>query len=134
MYNKLVTKKEYYNKTVYMCTFIKMEYLVASALVELYDKKKINKISFDEIKQYGIKVEEILLSENINAILLYSNNYAKEFLDDYSQFFEAKDGCIYIKEKVTIEQIREHILSYISIDMLSVLLNVQSLSAIASLN
>lgn len=134
MYNKLINKKEYYNKTVYMCTFIKMEYLVASALVELYDKKKINKISFDEIKQYGIKVEEILLSENINAILLYSNNYAKEFLDDYSQFFEAKEGCIYIKEEVTIEQIREHILSYISIDMLSVLLNVQSLSAIASLN
>ena len=89
-------------ETFSMCTFIKMEYLVANALVELYEKKGIDKISLDDIRNYGIKVEEEMNSqENTRAILLYSNVYTKEFLQDYSDWFELIDNYIKIKDGVT---------------------------------
>ncbi len=132
MYNKINIMEESIKlyKTRNMCTFVKMEYLVASALVELYEKENITKISLDDIRAYGIKVEEHLINNNINAIFLYSNNYTKQFLHDYSDFFERIDNDIVIKEGVTVESIRDHILSYLSIDMLFALLNESTLTAI----
>ena len=119
------------SKTINMCTFIKMEYLVANALVELYDKKGIDKVSLDSIRKYGIKVEEEMNNQNnTKAILLYSNVYTKEFLQDYSDWFELVDDYIKIKDGVTIEDIQEHILSYVSVDVLIALLNSNALSAI----
>ena len=118
-------------KTSYMCTFIKMEYLVANALVSLYERKNINKISLEDIRKYGVKVEEELnTTTNSRAILLYSNNYTREFLQDYSDWFEMIDDYIKIKDGVAIDDIREHILSYISMDILIALLNVNSLKVI----
>lgn len=118
-------------KTINMCTFIKMEYLVANALVELYEKKQIDKISLEDIRRYGIKVEEELnAKENSRAILLYSSNYTKEFLRDYSDWFEMENDCIKIKKGVTIDDIREHILSYISTFILIALLNENTLKVI----
>ncbi|MCM1222634.1 MAG: hypothetical protein NC548_50045 [Lachnospiraceae bacterium] len=133
MYNKNNTTEESYFRTKEMCTFIKMEYLVASALVELYEKKNIDKISLEDIQKYGIKVEETLLNEQINAILLYSNNYTKEFLEDYSRFFEREGEFIKKRADVTSQEIREYILAYISVNMLLVLLNKDSLSVINDL-
>ena len=119
------------SKTMNMCTFIKMEYLVANALVELYDKKRIDKISLDDIRKYGIKVEEEMNSQNNKkAILLYSNVYTKEFLQDYSDWFELVDDYIKIKDGVTIDDIQEHVLSYVSVDVLIALLNHNALSVI----
>lgn len=118
-------------KTVGMCTFIKMEYLVANALVELYENKKIDKVSLDDIKNYGFRVEKVL-NENKGtlAILLYSNQYTREFLQDYSDYFVFEDNYIKIKSGVTIEDIRNHILSYVSIDVLLALLDESSLKVI----
>lgn len=133
LYNKKgFIRKEKYYKTFTMCTFIKMEDVVASALVELYDKDETPRVSFDTIRSYGFKVEEFLIKQNINAILLYSNNYAKEFLDDYSQFFERDGDYICLRDGVTSQQIRDRILSYVSIDVLSALLNNEILSAITN--
>ena len=109
-------------KTIGMCTFIKMEYLVANALVELYENKKIDKISLDDIKNYGIKVEKVLnKTEGTQAILLYSNQYTREFLQDYSDYFVFEDDYIIVANKgygllsVSSDRIKErtafHILS-----------------------
>lgn len=128
MYNSDTLKKGSIRlyRTKNMCTFIKMEYLVANALVELYDKKRVDRISLDDIQKYGIKVEEQINSkENTRAILLYSDNYTKEFLHDYSDFFEKVDDFIKIKNGITIEDIREHILSYIPFDLLIVLFDCE---------
>ena len=133
MYNDNKTNEEVFFKTKGMCTFIKMEYLVASALVELMDKKEINKISLKEIEEYGYKVEQILVQQNVNAILLYSNNYTKEFLEDYSDYFELEGDCIKVKSGVSPNEIRNHILAYISAKVLLALLSTDSLSAIVGL-
>lgn len=118
-------------KTIGMCTFIKMEYLVANALVELYENKKIDKISLDDIKNYGIKVEKILnKTEGTQAILLYSNQYTREFLQDYSDYFVFEDDYIKIRSGVSIDDIRNHILSYISVDILLALLDESTLKVI----
>lgn len=118
-------------KTIGMCTFIKMEYLVANALVELYENKKIDKISLDDIKNYGIKVEKVLnKTEGTQAILLYSNQYTREFLQDYSDYFVFEDDYIKIRSGVSIDDIRNHILSYISVDILLALLDESTLKVI----
>lgn len=118
-------------RTINMCTFIKMEHLVASALVELYEKKQIDTITLAQIRNYGIKVEEQLNSQdNTRAILLFSNNYTKEFLQDYSDYFELVDNSIKIKNGVEIDDIREHILSYISAEILFALLDQKVLQVI----
>lgn len=137
VYNR-VHRKENINKclckTNNMCTLIKMEYLVANALVELYENRNIDRVSLEDIRNYGIKVEEKLNKENkIKAVLLYSNNYTKEFLHDYSDWFEMVDGFIKIKTGVTIDDIRDHILSYISIDILLALIDENTLSVLDDL-
>lgn len=119
-------------KNNYMCTFIKMEYLVANALVELYERKSIDKISLNEIKEYGIKVEEELINNKIHAILLYSSDYTKEFLEDCSDWFEKDDEYIKIREGKTIQEVREHFLSYISVDILLAMLNENVLKVLIS--
>ena len=113
-----------------MCTFIKMEYLVANALVELYERNNIDRISLGEIRAYGIKVEEELVNNQVHAILLYSSDYTKEFLEDCSEWFEKDNNYIKIRNGKKIEEIREHFLSYISVDILLALLNENALSAI----
>lgn len=121
----------YLCRTTGMCTFIKMEYLVANALVELYENKNIDKISLDDIKNYGIKVEKVLHEiTGTQAILLYSNQYTREFLQDYSDYFVYKDNYIMIKSGVSINDIRNHILSYITVDILLALLDESSLKVI----
>ena len=136
MYNKITNFKgaciNHLYKTNYMCTFVKMEYLVANALVELSEKNNVDRISLDTIRKYGIKVEEELKNNKIHAILLYSSDYTKEFLSDYSEWFEKDGNYIKIKQGKTIEEIREHILSYISIDVLLALLSKNVLNIIHS--
>ncbi|MBO5970571.1 MAG: hypothetical protein J6S14_18970 [Clostridia bacterium] len=118
-------------KTKGMCTFIKMEYLVANALVELYENKKIDRISLDDVQNYGIKVEKILNKiTGTQAILLYSNQYTREFLQDYSDYFVFEENYIKIKSGVSIDDIRNHILSYISVDILLALLDESTLKVI----
>lgn len=135
MYNKIENLKGasiILYKNNYMCTFIKMEYLVANALVELYERKSIDKISLNEIKEYGIKVEEELINNKIHAILLYSSEYIKEFLEDCSDWFEKDDEYIKIREGKTIQEVREHFLSYISVDILLAMLNENVLKVLVS--
>ena len=131
MYNKSNLTKELF-KTGFMCTYIKMEYLVANALVTLYEKKKITRVSFDDIRNYGIKVEEELINQNIHAILLYSNSYTKEFLEDYSEWFERDGDGIKMRAGKTVDQIRNHILSYASLDMLLALIKETTLQVIST--
>lgn len=113
-----------------MCTYVKMEYIVASALVELCEKKNIRQISLNDIRSYGITVEKHLINNKVDAILLYSDNYTKQFLQDYSDYFELNGENIVIKDNVTVDSIREHILSYISFDILFALFSEESLMAI----
>lgn len=135
MYNKIKNLKGVsitLYKNNYMCTFIKMEYLVANALVELYERKSIDRISLNEIKEYGIKVEEELINNKFHAILLYSSDYTKEFLEDCSDWFEKDDEYIKIREGKTIQEVREHFLSYISVDILLAMLNENVLKVLIS--
>ena len=119
------------NRTFGMCTFIKMEYLVANALVELYENQKIDRISLETIQNYGIKVEKVLNAiTGTQAILLYSSQYTREFLQDYSEYFEFENNYIKIKSGVSIEDIRNHILSYIYVDILLALLDESTLKVL----
>lgn len=112
-----------------MVTFIKIEYIVANAIVELFEKKERRSVSFDEIENYGFKVEEIL-NKKSKAILLYSSYYTREFLNDYSDFFEENNGEIALKKGKTTEDLRNHILCFVPIEILFAMRNNASLSTI----
>ena len=71
-------------------------------------------------------------SGKIHAILLYSSDYTKEFLEDCSDWFEKDDEYIKIREGKTIQEVREHFLSYISVDILLAMLNENVLKVLIS--
>ena len=116
-----------------MYTFVKFDYLAANSLVELKEKKSINHVSFDDIIEYGSLVKENLRKQNIEAILLFSEENIEEFEESYSELFEIKDNLIQIKSKIKPEDIRRRILRYVPANVFLAMLEDNSLSAIKSL-
>lgn len=121
-----------FKKEKTMCKFIKIEYVVANALCELFDSKKQTTINFDVLKEYGVQVEKVFSKNNdTKAIFLFSNEYKKEFLRDYSELFDATEESIFLKEGKTTEDIRARILDYVSLDLLLALFDCSSLAKLA---
>lgn len=113
-----------------MCTFIKMEYVVANAFCELltiYPSER--KISIDKIKEYGFQVEKVFSEKtNVNAILLFSDEYRKELLRDYTDLFDYEDNYIILKQGKKIEDVQSKILSFASLDLLLALFDESSIA------
>lgn len=130
MYNKI--KKAKGKK---MCTFIKIEYVVANALCELLENNNERSVSFDLIKDYGIQVEKVFSKNNdVKAVFLFSNEYKKEFLRDYSDLFEIDHNKISLRENVTTNEIRARILAYASFDLLKALFDKSAIEKLGLKN
>ena len=78
-----------------MCTFIGIESLVANALIELFDYNHTREISFDTLVNYGMTVVQIYQKETgEEAVLLLSEKYQLDMVENYSQFFDVEmDGA-----------------------------------------
>ena len=112
-----------------MKTLIGMEYLAAVALIKIYKdnqmagKAESTKVSFESLNNYGIKVMEKFVSDNINAVILMTSSYAAQAVRDYGDCFsyEERDGEKYLVLKSTVEELERRILAYLSIDILQAL-------------
>ena len=116
-----------------MCVFIKMEYIVANALCEILAQSQQDSISFKAIKEYGFQIEKYYVeNKNTKAIVLFSEEYRKQFLRDYSDLFgyNEETDCIFLQKGVTIEAVRTRILAYASIDLLEALFDDKAMSVL----
>lgn len=75
-----------------MCKFIGAESLAANALLKLYkEDEQANSISLDSLCDYGIEVMKIFDEQNIEAVILFSENEIVKLVHDYSDCFELKN-------------------------------------------
>lgn len=109
---------------------INIEFVAANALVELYENSEKKYVSFDDLLNYGIIIQQILKENNIESVLLLSDYYMIQFVHNYSDMFEIIDDNIYIKEGVDCEQIRDRIISNMKMDLLKAMISEKSLKVL----
>ena len=121
-----------------MKTLVGIEYLAAVALIKIYEDNQVNgkdeptKVSFERLNEYGIKVKEKFISENINAVILMSSSYITQAVRGYSDCFsyEEDNGKKYLALKSSIEDLKLRILAYLSFDILKALIDENVLKAL----
>ena len=120
-----------------LCKFIGMEDLVANALIEIIEKKKENKVSFEQLRKYGAVIVRWFKdnADNEEVVILVSRFYTNELIRNYSDFFKIIDSSkgdsyIELKETKTAEDLRNHFRSYLSIDTLLAFTDKNSLLAL----
>lgn len=105
-----------------MCFYIRIEDLVANAMIEVLKNGNRRFLTYDEIEKYGMEVIEILNKKNEKAVLKLSRQYTDDFLRDYSDFFgEKMDNNllgISLKEGKDLEDLISYFRGYISLDVL----------------
>ena len=106
--------------------FVKLEYVIANAIVDLNDKNGGRSISIKNVKEYGERVtNELNKKYGDNYIFQYSNEYMKDFLREYSDYFLMVDDTLYLKDGIASTDIIEHILCYTPSKVLTVLLDTE---------
>lgn len=115
-----------------MYMYIGIEDLVANAIIELVEKSEKREVLFSELNKYGATVIKILSEENKKAVLILSKERTREFLHDYSDYFElfsngSEDG-ICLKDGITVDELWEKFRGYLSIDVMMAFMNERSLA------
>lgn len=107
------------------------EYVVANALVELYENLHTRTISVKALREYGTKVKEVLRKNNeIDAVILLSDFDLQNFAHGYSNLFDVTYDTISMKENTTPEMIRKQIIAYMRMDILISMLDEQALEVL----
>jgi ribosomal protein S17E len=117
-----------------MCKFIGMEYLAASALINIYKKKKIKEVSFKMLNEYGISIMKEFIEKKISVIILFSNIYASNLVRDYSECFDLEfkkeDYYLILKDEIQTDDLLNRFLGYLSVDILKTLFNEKVLASL----
>lgn len=107
-----------------MNQFIEIEYLAASALVQLMKGTKQREVSFQQLKEYGFRANRILAENNQDRIIfLWSKTYIDKMFRDYSDIFEvtADERAIRLREGKERDDLINTFLAYLSLDIIDVL-------------
>lgn len=106
-------------------TFIGIEYLAALALINVYNSKSETKVKFDTLNEYGIQAMKKFDKENIQAVVLFSSEYAERLIKDYSDCFSINniDGDEYLELKISVQELQDRFMGYLSLDILMALMS-----------
>jgi len=93
--------------------YVEISVLAANALIHLIEKKKIREISYSQMREYGLKVGEILDTEYSIPMLLITDGDALNYLQSYSKFFDVKsfggeDAKIILKDNFNAEDLKDY--------------------------
>lgn len=115
-----------------MCFYIGIEDLAANALIEILSKGK-NKtyVTYKELEQYGETVVRVLNKQGEQAVLILSRESTNAMFRNYSDIFEEiyeNEGlAISLKEKITVNDLKEKFRGYLAWDVLLAFVNEESL-------
>ena len=107
-----------------MSTFIGIESLAANALIELFNKEKKREVSFDTLVRYGMTVVKILWQQTgEEAVLLLSQKYQLNMLENYSDFFEVdfsntNQGVFKLKDTASVRELEDYFRWTLSIKLI----------------
>lgn len=115
-----------------MGTFIGAEYLIANVLIEL-KRNGIDRISTQELREYGGSVQKRCLSENLDAVFLVSSDSVGSAIYNFSDYFslgeEGGTEYISINNSMPVEDVKKRFMGYIDPDVLVILIE-QAVSAV----
>jgi hypothetical protein len=111
-----------------MCVFIRVQDLAAYALVEELKNNPLKRVfTFHEIESYGIAIEKFFKAEKESTVYLTTKPYREDFCNEYSDCFTYQEATteesesIRLKDDVTIDTIREKMVSYMPLRMLAII-------------
>ena len=122
------------NGDVLMCKFIGIEDLAANALIELIEGKDCNKVSFEQLINYGNVIVKLLDKLNEEVVLLISNDYTNEVIRNYSDFFriekENNEEYFALKNEKSVDDLRLYFRACLTLDLLTAFTDQESLNEI----
>lgn len=109
-----------------MTSFVGAEYVIATMLIKKV-KNGIASISIDELSKYGIYIQHMVNSENLDAVFLTSKYQLFNAIYDFSDYFsykldsESNLSEIYLNSSKGITGLEFRFLGYISKEILKIL-------------
>jgi len=106
-----------------MCKYIKIEDLAANAIIDMLEKKGLNRVSYKQIIQYGNTIKKIYDEiYDDYTVLIMSGEAVSSFIRNYSNYFFIdtfeNDECIVLKDGITTELLREEFRARLPIELL----------------
>ena len=102
-------------------TFITLEQLLASYMV----KFETNKVSKVEIKRWANYLSKRISNKQKEAIALHYDIYEKEIKQERIDYFVVENGNYYLTNGVTVEDLDNHIISYMHIELIMAFLDAK---------
>ena len=106
-----------------MCKFIKVETLVANALIELIEKNNCRSVEFGRIMEYGRAVLEALKARGEEAVYLASREDTNRMMRNYVDFFKInRDNpdtvVVSLKDRKTATDLRSQFRAFLTLEHL----------------
>ncbi len=102
--------------------YIKLEDLVANALIEIIERIGRRTVSFTQTDKYCEAVSEKLRDQNIEAIPNFSSNETDRFFREYSNLFEIKETTsgmsVTLQDGFSTQDLRKRFRMRLSLDLL----------------
>lgn len=111
-----------------MVTFVGAEYIIANLLIALKKISKRDMVTLDELSEAGIFIQTKSLSENVDAIFLYSSEQVASAIYNFSDYFEfdRELNAIRIVKTKKVEDLENRFMGYLPFSVLSFLVKFLS--------
>ena len=115
-----------------MCKFIKIETLVANALIELIEKNNCRSVEFARIMEYGRAVFEALQAKGEEAVYLASRDDTSKMMRNYADFFEINRNSldtvmVGLRDGKTAADLRSQFRAFLTLEHLFAFTNSRAL-------
>lgn len=108
-----------------MGTIVGAEYLIANALIAL-GQSGVDQISVQELRDFGISVQQRCVDENVDAVFLVADGYVEAAVYNFSDYFKYKkeNGIEYItiNNNKPLDDIKKRFMGFIQPDALVILI------------
>jgi len=106
-----------------VCKFIRIEDLAANAIIDIFEKKGENRVSFNQIVQYGNTIKKVYEEKYDDyMVIIMSGEAVSSFIRDYSDYFfvkrEGGEEYIVLIEGTETDFLREEFRSRLTVELL----------------
>ena len=115
--------------------FIGVEDLAGNALIQLIEKQGSSKVSFKQIKSYGMEIEKTLKEKKIEVIISLFNRSDGGSIHDSTEYFEIIDeeyeSYVSLRRDKSVDDLRKHFRASLPLNILLVFVAKESLECLS---
>lgn len=97
--------------------------LAANALINLYEKNSSNSVELTELLLYGDSIKKTFNSRGVPCNILSDSRFMSDlqFRETRNFSYNVSDEIVILKPEVNIEELKEKLISRLSIDVIEVM-------------